>query len=215
MIISHRHRFIFFSMPKTGSESLRALFAPLQEEDVPDWRNRTPFYSHMPPAEAQAAFAAKGWDFARYARISCMRNPYPRLVSLYRMIADVDGIWKLRRRCGLSDPPFSRWLRSTSPQGRGGGGRAHQRWRRYGTWSAAQWSGGLITHQVQLEHLAHDLPPVLRALNLPIEASALPHVNARPAQDWRRWYDPATAALVARRYAADLENYPAFDAVFA
>ncbi|MEL7213493.1 MAG: sulfotransferase family 2 domain-containing protein [Pseudomonadota bacterium] len=214
MIISHTHRFIFFSNPKTGSESLRALLAPLNEEPIGPWRDRTtqhPFYAHMSPAEAQISFAAKRWPFEAYRRITCVRNPYPRLVSLYRMIADVDGVWRLRRRMGLGQTTFSRWLRETQPYGAGGGGRIHQRWRRYGTWSAQTWTtdvhgARLVTDILRLEHLAEELPVLLADLNLPIRAN-LGHVNARPKTDWGAWYSPQTRALVADRYAWDLRRF--------
>ncbi|WP_224826119.1 sulfotransferase family 2 domain-containing protein [Cognatishimia sp. MH4019] len=214
MIISHTHRFIFFSNPKTGSESLRALLAPLNEEPIGPWRNRTtqnPFYAHMSPAEAQISFADKRWPFEAYRRITCVRNPYPRLVSLYRMIADVDGLWRLRRRMGLGQMNFSRWLVETQPDGPGGGGRIHQRWRRYGTWSAQAWTtdatgARLATDILRLEHLAEELPPLLADLNLPLRPE-LGHVNARAKTDWSRWYSPQTRALVADRYAWDFRRF--------
>lgn len=215
MIISHKHKFIFFSMPKTGSESLRELFAPLQEEHVPAWKERSPFYSHMTPWEANEAFRSQGLNFNDYARVSCMRNPYPRLVSLYRMIHDVDGAWVQRRRLRLGNPSFGSWLESSEPSGSGGGGRRHQRWRRYGTWSCAAWDGGLLTHQLHLERLTSELPELVRSLDLPVDPSALPHVNARPQSNWRDWYDEPLWDLVAHRYRADLGEYPDFDFRFA
>ena len=63
--------------------------------------------------------------------------------------------------------PFAQWLRRTAPQARGGGGRRHQCWRRFGTFSAAAWSNGLITHTLRLEHLEADLKPLLSDLGLP------------------------------------------------
>ena len=214
MIISHTHRFIFFSNPKTGSESLRALLSPLNEEPVGAWKNRTtqhPFYAHMSPAEAQISFAAKRWPFEAYRRITCVRNPYPRLVSLYRMIADVDGLWRLRRRLGLGQTSFSRWLLEVQPHGPGGGGRIHQRWRRYGAWSAQTWTTDahgtrLVTDILRLEHLETELPALLAEMNLPLRG-ALPVRNARPQTDWTRWYSPQTHALIANRYAWDLQRF--------
>lgn len=214
MIISHTHRFIFFSNPKTGSESVRALLAPLNEEPVGPWRDRTtrhPFYAHMSPAEAQQSFADKNWPFEAYRRITCVRNPYPRLVSLYRMIADVDGVWALRRKMGLGQTSFARWLRDTQPLGPGGGGRMHQRWRRFGTWSAQAWTTdakgtSLVTDILRLEHLETELPALLAQMNLPV-ASIIGHVNARPKTDWRRWYSTHSHALVAERYAWDLKRF--------
>ncbi|PRX33914.1 Sulfotransferase family protein [Meinhardsimonia xiamenensis] len=214
MIVSHSRRIVFFSFPKTGSETLRSLLAPIGEEPVLPYHSRSrlyPFYPHMPPREAEAVFRARGWDFSAYRRITVVRNPYPRLVSLYRMILEADGLWRLRRRLGLGVPDFERWLVSTRPDGRGGGGRAHQRWRRFGTWSARAWlhdakGRPLVTDVLRLERLATDLLPLLADLGLAVPAQ-LPMINARPRVDWRSWYGEMTRALIARRYAWDLQTF--------
>ena len=210
MIICHSRRFIFFSNPKTGSETMRALLAPFAEEPVVAYRARTrerPFYPHMSPVEAEWTFDALGLAFRSYRRITCVRDPFTRLVSLYRMIADVDGLWRLRRRAGLGQPDFETWLRSTRPSGRGGGGRAHQRWRRYGAWSAQHWCGDRISDTLRLETLAHDLPPLLDSLDIVPPTAALPQHNARDPVDISQWYSPSTSALVARRYAWDIAHF--------
>lgn len=214
MIISHSHRFIFFSNPKTGSESLRALLDPWNEVRVQPWRQTSraqPFYPHMPPREALAVFRANGWDWEGYTRLTCVRNPYPRLVSLYRMIAEVDGLWALRRQVGLPVPSFDTWLAATRPDGRGGGGRAHQRWRRFGTWSAGAWTHDaagrrLVSDTLRLEHLDRELPDMLARLGLP-DTLQMPHVNRRPSTPWQEWYSDKSRKLVARRYAWDLANF--------
>ncbi len=216
MIISHTRRLIIFSNPKTGSESLRAAFGPLAEEPVVPWRHTNwlyPFYPHMPPSEAQRVFQARGWDFHAYTRVTGIRNPYPRLVSLYRMIRRSDRIWKLRQASGLPVPDFATWLRGTRTQGRGGGGHIHQRWRRFGTYSVRAWTHGggdqsLVSHILRLEHLAQDAGPLLEAFAL--SADAIPHLNAAGSTEWRDWYDAASRSLVQQRYAEELQAfYPA------
>ncbi len=214
MIVCHSRRLIVFSFPKTGSETLRAVFAPLAEEPVRPWRQTSrlyPFYPHMSPLEARMLFRRRGWDFDGYRRVTCVRNPYPRLVSLYRMIRQVDGLWHLRARLGLPVPGFRDWLRASRPDGRGGGGRRHQRWRRYGTWSAHAWchapdGAPLVTDILRLDHLDSDLPPLMSALGMEPPA-VFPVLNRRPGPDWRLWYDADTTALVARRYAWELAKF--------
>lgn len=208
MIICHSRKFIFFSNPKTGSETLRAMLDPWSEVPIVAWNQRLPerpFYPHMSPVEAEWAFDSLGWDFSAYTRITTVRNPYPRLVSLYRMICEVDGLWQLRRSTGLGLPGFAGWLRGTRPDGRGGGGRRHQRWRKFGTWSAQHWCADRITHTIRLEHLEQDLEPVMTALG--ISPGSIPHLNRRGNVTLSDWYDPRLTALVAKRYAWDLAQY--------
>lgn len=208
MIICHSRKFIFFSNPKTGSESLRSLLEPWSEEPIVSWNRRIPerpFYAHMSPVEAEWTFEAKGWDFSSYTRITTVRNPFDRLVSLYRMIREVDGIWQLRRTMGLGTPSFASWVTGTKTSGRGGGGRTHQRWRRFGTWSAEHWCAGRIDHMLRLEHLEEDFEPV--AIALGISPGDLPHKNARGTVDLSDWYDAGLTDVVSGRYRWDMNRF--------
>jgi len=135
MRISHRHRFVFFSSPKTGSESVRALLDPLSDiRDVPFALTRPdfPFYSHIRPIEMRAAFSRFGWKYDDYYRFVFVRNPWLRLVSLYRYLLRSDLPQK---------PSFADWLKASRPDGTGGGGPDHVRWLKYGTYSLAAFAG--------------------------------------------------------------------------
>lgn len=212
MIINHDRGFVFFSAPKTGSESIRALLAPYNQEQIRPWAKTTrdhPFYPHMPPRDAEVCFSAKGWDFSSYQRISCVRNPYARLVSLYRMIVEVDRGWRIRTRFGLR-PSFAQWLKAVRPDGRGGGGRNHQRWRRYGAWSAQAWLHNhdeclLVDHVLRLEDINIALPRLLAKLSL--SSVPLLRLNSRPEIDVGDWYNSENRALVGRLYQWDIKHF--------
>ena len=215
MIISHSRRFVFFCAPKTGSESLRVLLSDQCEEEVAsDYRFRTrarPLYPHISPIEAKAVFLDRGWPWDKYQRYSMVRNPYPRLFSLYSMICRVDRRWYWRRRVGLSLPSFSNWLRQTQTCGRGGGGKLHQRWRRFGTWSAYNWGHGpggepLLSKFLRLEHFDTDFRPIAAEIGLG-NNPVLPCINKGNGDFWHEAYAETEVALVARRYAWDLENF--------
>ena len=54
MRISHAGRFVFYSIPKTGSESVRRWLDPVSDEVIGTFRqvcDDRPFYSHMRPVE--------------------------------------------------------------------------------------------------------------------------------------------------------------------
>ncbi len=75
MRISHRHRFVFFSNPKTGSESVRSLLDPYSDIcGVPMWEMtaENPFYSHISPREvANCSPSATGPTTTTVASRSC------------------------------------------------------------------------------------------------------------------------------------------------
>lgn len=208
MIVNHSLRFVFFVNPMTGSGRLWRALLPLAEEEVAVFRARSgpeDLYRAMPPAEARRALATRGIDLGSYRSLTLVRDPFARLPDVYRRIAATDPAWRRRRDAGLGDPPFCDWVRTTSPRGRGAGGRAHEVWRRFGTWSAAVWSGGVVDHVLPVEHLDDTLPPLLSLLGLP--PVDLPPSATPPPGDWRTSYDAETAALVARRYRADLARF--------
>ncbi|MEJ2516381.1 MAG: sulfotransferase family 2 domain-containing protein [Gammaproteobacteria bacterium] len=174
MIISHSRRFIFFSNPKTGSESVRALLEPFQEEEVRPFRehrDESRFYPHMSPGEARQAFRLRGLDFDGYYKFTFTRNPWARLVSLYEMVHGHAGsAFRVRRRMaalastltGAScDPYFCRWLAQTRPDGPGAGGPDEERWQRFGTYAfenyvADERGSEGVDYVVRLEGMAEE-----------------------------------------------------------
>jgi hypothetical protein len=207
MRISHRHKFILFSSPKTGSESIRALLDPLSDvRDVPISRTTPafPFYSHIRPIEMRAAFLRFGWPYDRYYRFVFVRNPWTRLVSLYR--------YALQTNLGLT-LSFADWLKGTRPGGTGGGGPDDARWLKYGTYSldafAGDGSGRLLVNDVfRLEDIA-EVPDRLRLRGIPLPADAtVPWVNrSKEATSLAEYYTPELRDLVAERYAKEIERF--------
>lgn len=74
MNISHKHKCIFFHVPKTGGSSIEAL---------PMWDAWT---GHFPrAAELGQSLGPAQWE--NYFKFAFVRNPWDRLVSLYHYLA--------------------------------------------------------------------------------------------------------------------------------
>lgn len=196
---------MFFANPKTGSESVRAFLDPLSDVTGTVYTRTTrefPFYSHMRPVEAQAAFQERGWTFTDYYRFTCVRNPWKRLVSLYLMIQRLDPSF---------EASFADWLEGSSTSGAGGGGADGQRWRKYGTYSLRNFIGGdmsLVDDVFRMEDM-DELPARLAARGLPIPATAqIGRVNAtHSSTSHRDFYTRRLIDLVATRYAEEIEMF--------
>ncbi|MEL7312472.1 MAG: sulfotransferase family 2 domain-containing protein [Pseudomonadota bacterium] len=223
MQISHKHKFVFFSFPKTGSESVRKMLGPYADIEVVPYWNRTeeqPFYSHMSPAEVKEQFEQYGWEFDDYFRFTFVRNPWARLVSLYNMIYRsripttlTQRVRQWVTRPGEKVPAFKEWLESTHPDGPGGGGPADQRWQVYGTWSIATYildehGRHLVDDVIKLEEIGEKLHPVLARIGIPsAETLEIPFVNKGKRQSYTSYYDDESSDWVSKRYRYDIEQF--------
>lgn len=91
MIVSHRHRFVFAAVPKTGTHSVRqALRAHLGPEDIEQVglfvNKRFPFedlaairHGHLGLAQVRPYLGEEA--FASYFKFAFVRNPFDRFVS--------------------------------------------------------------------------------------------------------------------------------------
>jgi|GEM_PF-952826 len=151
MIISHKYKFIFFSNPKTGSESVREVLGPFGDEEIVSYQAvnpSQPFYSHMPPKEVKTIFESRGINYDEYFKFVFTRNPFEKLVSLYEMIYRNDtmrdlnrvkknltrlniiaaikfsfiGLMNLFFKRPVNKPNFKDWLGTTKTSGNGGAG---------------------------------------------------------------------------------------------
>ena len=206
MRISHRYRFVFFSFPKTGSESVRLGLDPLS--DIPGQQDPTPdnpFLTHMRPVEVRDLFRDRGWPFESYYRFVFVRNPWTRLVSLYQMLQ--------REEKHLRATTFAEWLVNTQTDGPGAGEDGIRRLhRRYGTYTldnfVADEDGKRLVDEVfRLEDMPL-LPQRLRARGIPYPSETMPWINrSKQRADLNRYYTPALRALVALRYAKEIAEF--------
>jgi len=217
MRISHRHRFVFFASPKTGSRSVRKLLDPYAEihglrghEVTEDF----PFYNHMRPLEVRDAFRERGWDFETYFKFVMVRSPWSRLVSLYEMFAFREGgQWSRLRRRTTRHRGFRMWVRTLDPEGRGAVAPGlESSVIRFGALSFIGFAGDedgrpLVDEVVKLEEIESALPPVFERLGLPVPQRLPQTGRGRYRGSYRAYYDDETCELVGELYAADIERF--------
>jgi hypothetical protein len=221
MQISHRYKFIFFSFPKTGSESIRELLEPYSDiEVVPYWQrsDQNPFYSHISPAEVKQLFEKNGWNYDEYYKFTFVRNPWARLVSLYNMIYNTRPPTSIAGKIraffsGLKKPGFKQWLSSTKTDGKGAGGPDDQRWQVYGSYSIASYildadGNELVDEIVKLEEINDRIPAILKRIGIPdADQLTIPFINKRPSKKYSDFYDDETSKLISQRYQYDIERF--------
>lgn len=125
MIISHKHRYIFFAVPKTGTHSIRrALRESMGPEDLEQVglfeKKKFPFpqlqnipHGHISAREIAPVIGQE--MFASYFKFAFVRNPYDRFVSYCAFIGREDPAFKadpLRYMIGIArdNPPLDHLL---------------------------------------------------------------------------------------------------------
>ena len=92
MIVSHRHKFIYFAVPKTATHTVRDALRPHLGPD--DWEQQVLFgsqsspiaeiaaiqHGHITANEIRPHFEPADWD--NYFKFGFVRNPYDRFVSV-------------------------------------------------------------------------------------------------------------------------------------
>lgn len=208
MRISHRFRLVYFSIPKTGSESVRALLDPVSDEKIvtfPDVDERTPFHSHMRPYDVRTVFCKKGWEFDAYLKIATVRNPWARLASLYRMMC--------RNRGDQWKGTFSDWIQTLDPTGRS---TSHmpEKWYAHGTMSMTNFlsdpEGQLLVDQVfRVEDQSAALSEMIATrVGEDLVEQGLAHRNkAEHPYNWQTMYSVQDQNRVADLYSDDVERF--------
>ena len=217
MRISHRHRFVFFASPKTGSRSVRRLldaYSEIHGRPAHEVTADFAFYNHMRPVELRDVFASRGWDFDGYFKFVMARNPWSRLVSLYEMFAFRRGgqLSRLRRRSSRHQD-FRAWVRTLDPTG---GSEAPPGRKnsviRVGAMSYVAFAGDadgrpLVDEVIKLEEIESRLPPLLERLGVPLPPRFPQIGRGRYPGSHRAYYDDETRELVASLYEADIERF--------
>ncbi len=217
MRISHRHKFVFFAWPKTGSRSVRRILDEFSEirgrpahELTPDF----PFYNHMRPVDLLEVFRREGWNYEEYRTFLTVRNPWGRMVSLYEMHAFREGGFLSRFRTGQSrHMGFRQWIRGLAARpAPGPGHQVEQSVISLGALPFLSFAGDaqgnlLVDNVLKLEEMDRTLPPLLREMGIP-SSTTIPRVGkGRYRGHYREYYDGETRELVERRYREEILRF--------
>ena len=217
MIVSHRHRFIFFAVPRTGTHAVRAALQPLLGPE--DWqqeglrmRVRSPLpalarirHGHVTLRQARPHLPREVWR--TYFKFAFVRDPRERFVSACAMI--------YKHRAGYAGNETAVMKRTLAGL-QGAVGRADFR-----TLVLVRPQAGLLLDEEggigvdflgRYEDLQDSFAEVCRRIGIP--ERRLPVVNATAHRPWEDYCDAELRRLVARFYRRDFETlgYPPADA---
>jgi hypothetical protein len=110
---------------------------------------------------------------------------------------------------------FPVWLKTIKPGGTGGGGREHERWKTYGTYSIENYikddNGNILVDKIiRLEDIDRDLLPTLKSIGIPNpEQLDIPKINTNKnkIQAYVQYYNDETRKYVEELYQYDIANF--------
>jgi hypothetical protein len=203
MIVSHRHQFVFFAIPKTGTHSirraLRPLLGPEDLEQVALFEERSfPFlelaalrHGHISFEQIQPALGAA--TLQRYFKFAFVRNPFDRYVSYCAFISRKSGQFLAAPRDFmkrvLAEPHLVDHL-LRRPQ-----------------WQFISDRNGVqaIDFVARFEHMQEDFDRICSQLGL--NSTTLARSNETGRDDYRAYYDDELQAMVADAYREDLQRF--------
>jgi len=207
MRISQKLKFIYYSIPKTGSEAIRAFLDPYSDTPIvkhPQLTSENPFYSHMLPLEVTPVFARRGWEYEEFFRFATVRNPWARCASLYMMT---------QRSGAFPKTDFATFIQGFDPANVDPS-QYKTKWFPNGampmTTFLSDESGALMVSKAyrledQLDELCEDLSA---HSGLSLQSSQINTVNAAPVRyDWKALYGPRERDRVGQLYARDIEAF--------
>jgi len=211
VIISHRRRFIFVHIPKTGGTALtlaleaRAKAADILIGDTPKARARRGriaqakargrLWKHSTLADI--AGLVSDAEVAEFFTVALVRNPWDRVVSYYHWLRvqafahPAVGLAKAHSFSGFLNHPHTQTALTLWPAS------AYMR-DRHGVERCSLF--------LRLEHLAADIAPFETHLGFRLTPLARANESARLA-DWRGYYSDADAALLAALCAEDAARF--------
>ena len=190
---SERYRFIYIRIPKTASTTIVKTLSKLTDGEIhlkqtlrmtPNLALSIPLLHPTHPALHHYATTLVA-PLDQYFIFTFVRNPWARMVSGYF---------------------FSRAVRKRRAHQIDFRGFCHFQLQRY-QYNNCRWHTQPIPYSFvgRMETLQADFDRLCDRLGL--ARAALPHYNASCHGDYRQYYDDETRALVARKYARDIELF--------
>ena len=204
MIVSHRHRFVFAAVPKTGTHSVRqALREQMGDDDVEQvglfvnrrfpWANLAAVqHGHLSLGQVRPYLGED--TFGSYFKFAFVRNPFDRFVSYCAFMLRGNDLFQQQPR-----EVMRHFLFRDPPEG-------HILFQPQASLLLDRDGKTLLTDAIgRVEDMQASYDAICARIGIP--SRPLARVNGTNRDDYRRYYDRQLMDGVAARYAVDLDLF--------
>lgn len=204
MIVSHRHRFVFAAVPKTGTHAVRqALREQMGDDDLEQvrlfvaksfpWEDLAAIqHGHLALRQVRPHLGDEA--FGAYFKFAFVRNPFDRFVSYCAFMLRGGDVFQQRPQ-----DVMRHFLFEAPPE-------QHVLFQPQASLLVDEDGKTLLTDQIgRVEDMQRSYEAICARIGIP--SRPLDRVNGSTHGDYRRYYDRTLIDAVAARYAQDLELF--------
>lgn len=208
MRYSHQYKFVLISNWKCGCSSVANMFADYSEfnyhnSKLCEKKFGQPYHQvvHWPASKIKAQFKKNGWNWSKFIKITTVRNPWARVVSLYfykHPKADKKNPKKVKQ-------DFAKFVKTVLPGYQHG---KRNRWNSYEMIHDAK-GNKLVNHVIKLENLKPELQRIVKK-HFPTIADKINYDLKRNVTQHRHYsyyYTKETRKLVEKMFSYDVQKF--------
>jgi len=217
MRFSKEHKFILVSNWKCGCTSLATIFDPYSEFTYHNNKRCEKLlgipYSqlvHWPAYKIKGKFRQMGLEYDKYIKITSVRNPWARIVSLFfykypKLEKNMKNIDE-KKRDQIIKVNFTKFVKTTLRTYQHG---IRNRWNTFEMiHDNVNKTKSLVNYVVRLEHLEKDLTPIIKKhfpKFAPINYNI--HQNKTSHKHYSQYYTKETINIVAKMFQYDIRRF--------
>ena len=212
MRISHKHKFVFIAVPKTGTTSIREALTPFSDVcGVFDQNWSSPLRYHVPATELRVYFEERGWDWDSYFKFGFVRNPWDWMVSrwhFFKRVASCTNLeedWQLEEGMTLQE---KRWLQDVMRTVIYNNPTFREFIDSNTELQSDKLTDGesvLVDFVGKFENLQEDFDHVCGRIKIPKQV--LPVRNRTEHLAYRHYYDDGSVRIMRERFGNDIERF--------
>lgn len=207
MRISHEYKFIYISIPKTGSTTIRKM---LQKYKTIDSSKLDGAYEHMTAKELKQIFEKRGWNWDEYYKFTTVRNPWARQWSYHNYqlkVASHPEIYEKKynnyfKLCVEYSKNFYNFKKAIVNKN------FHCPQSKYILENDSDKQSILVDSFCKLENIRDDLISVWKKIGLKIkDLNSIPNENKSTEINYKQAYDEESKYIIKSFYLSDVEIF--------